>query len=127
MEQKLKKRKMKKWMKVTIYIVGGLISLVLIAAIALNLFLSYSKPTISGEVVVSILDGDVTVVRDEEGVPHIQASSDADLYRAQGYVQAQDRLFQMDLSRRQASGRLSEVVGEAAVPTDKFFRTFSLR
>ena len=102
MEQKLKKRKMKKWMKVTIYIVGGLISLVLIAAIALNLFLSYSKPTISGEVVVSILDGDVTVVRDEEGVPHIQASSDADLYRAQGYVQAQDRLFQMDLSRRQA-------------------------
>ena len=127
MEQKLKKRKMKKWMKVTIYIVGGLVAFALIAVIALNLFLSYSKPTISGEVVVSILDGDVTVVRDDEGVPHIDANSDADLYRAQGYVQAQDRLFQMDLSRRQASGMLSEVVGEAAIPTDKFFRTFSLR
>ena len=49
------------------------------------------------------------------------------LYRAQGFVQAQDRLFQMDLARRQASGRLSEVVGEAAVDTDKFFLTFSLR
>ena len=61
------------------------------------------------------------------GVPHIEAQSDADLYRAQGYVQAQDRLFQMDLASRQASGRLAEVVGEGAVDTDKFFRTFSLR
>src|SRR5690606_13516537 len=43
------------------------------------------------------------------------------------YVVAQDRLFQMDLSRRQASGRLAEAVGAAAVDTDKFFRTFSLR
>lgn len=42
-------------------------------------------------------------------------------------MQAQDRLFQMDLARRQASGRLAEVVGEAAVDTDKFFLTFSLR
>lgn len=60
-------------------------------------------------------------------MPHIEAQSDADLYRAQGYVQAQDRLFQMDLARRQASGRLAEVVGAAAVENDKFFRTFSLR
>ena len=127
MEQKIKKRKMKKWMKVTLYIVGGLFTLICIAVIALNLFLSYSKPTISGEVALAILDEDVTVVRDDEGIPHIEANSDADLYRAQGYVQAQDRLFQMDLSRRQASGRLSEVVGDAAVSTDKFFRTFSLR
>ena len=55
------------------------------------------------------------------------AKTDADLYRAQGYVQAQDRLFQMDLARRQASGRLSEIIGEATVNTDKHFRTFSLR
>ena len=50
-----------------------------------------------------------------------------DLYFSQGYVQAQDRLFQMDLSRRQASGMLSEVVGEAAVDRDKLFRTLGLR
>ena len=49
------------------------------------------------------------------------------MYRAQGYVQAQDRLFQMDLARRQASGRLSEIIGEATINTDKHFRTFSLR
>ncbi|RKJ34390.1 penicillin acylase family protein, partial [Butyricicoccus sp. 1XD8-22] len=52
---------------------------------------------------------------------------EADLYRAQGYVQAQDRLFQMDLARRQASGTLAEVVGETAIESDKLFRTFSLR
>src|SRR5699024_6509451 len=85
------------------------------------------KPKIDGETIVQVLDEEVIVTRDQEGVPHIEAQSDADLYRAQGYVQAQDRLFQMDLSRRQASGRLAEVVGEAAVDTDKHFRTFSLR
>ncbi len=70
---------------------------------------------------------DVTVTIDDKGVPHILAETDADLYRAQGYVQAQDRLFQMDLARRQASGRLSEVIGEATINTDKHFLTFSLR
>ena len=117
----------RKWIKVVLYVFGGILALALIAVIGLNLFLSYSKPKISGEVIVNTLDEDVTVTRDDMGVPHIEAQSDADLYRAQGYVQAQDRLFQMDLSRRQASGRLSEVVGDGAVRTDKFFRTFSLR
>ena len=86
-----------------------------------------SKPIIDGELAVSILDKDVTVTRDDKGVPHIFAKTDADLYRAQGFVQAQDRLFQMDLARRQASGRLSEIIGEATINTDKHFRTFSLR
>lgn len=120
-------RKKKKWLKFSLYGVGAIVFLLLLAVIGLNLFLSYSKPKIDGEVLLTILEKDVTVVRDDMGVPHITAQSDADLYRAQGYVQAQDRLFQMDLSRRQASGRLAEVVGEAAVNTDKFFRTFSLR
>lgn len=120
-------RKGSKWIKIALYVFGGILALILIAIIGLNLFLAYSKPKVSGEVIVNIFDKDVTVTRDEMGVPHIEATSDADLYRAQGYVQAQDRLFQMDLSRRQASGRLSEVVGKGALRTDKFFRTFSLR
>ena len=69
----------------------------------------------------------VTVVRDSSGVPHIKAENEHDLYLAQGYIQAQDRLFQMDLSRRQASGRLSEVIGEKTVKNDKYFRTLGLR
>lgn len=116
-----------KWTKRLLWLFGGLVGLVVIAVIGFNLYIGKSKPQIKGEAVVSVLDEPVTVTRDERGVPHIEAKSDADLYRAQGYVQAQDRLFQMDLARRQASGRLAEIVGEAAVENDKFFRTFSLR
>lgn len=73
------------------------------------------------------LKEEVTVTRDESGVPHIQAETLQDLYTAQGYIQAQDRLFQMELARRQASGTLSEVIGEASVNNDKYFRTLGLR
>ncbi|MCP8968123.1 penicillin acylase family protein [Ectobacillus ponti] len=90
-------------------------------------YLKRSLPDISGETHVMGLQGAVTVTRDGRGVPHIEAQSEQDLYMAQGYVTAQDRLFQMDLSRRQASGRLSEVVGKKAIERDKFFRAFGLR
>ncbi|MBX4341045.1 penicillin acylase family protein, partial [Mycobacterium tuberculosis] len=59
--------------------------------------------------------------------PHIEAESMKDLFMAQGFVPAQDRMFQMDLSRRQASGKLSEVIGEKTLTRDKFFRTLGLR
>ncbi|WP_416141190.1 penicillin acylase family protein [Lysinibacillus capsici] len=115
------------WKKWLIVIAGIIAALALVAFIGFTWFMNKSKPVIDGELAVTILDQDVTVTRDEKGVPHIFAKTDADLYRAQGYVQAQDRLFQMDLARRQASGRLSEIIGEATVNTDKHFRTFSLR
>lgn len=115
------------WKKWLIVIAGIIASLALVAFIGFTWFMNKSKPVIDGELAVTILDQDVTVTRDEKGVPHIFAKTDADLYRAQGYVQAQDRLFQMDLARRQASGRLSEIIGEATINTDKHFRTFSLR
>lgn len=118
---------MKKGWKITLWVLGVVVGLVVLAAIGANWFIGNSKPTIAGELTLPSIEEAVTVIRDEEGVPHIQAESDADLYRAQGYVQAQDRLFQMDLARRQASGRLAEVVGEAALSTDQFFLTFSLR
>ncbi|TDL80690.1 penicillin acylase family protein [Peribacillus frigoritolerans] len=95
--------------------------------IYVNLFTEKSLPQLNGEVNVRGLTDAAQVTRDKNGVPHIMAQSDKDLYIAQGYVQAQDRLFQMDLSRRQASGMLSEVVGEATVEKDKFFRTLGLR
>ncbi|MCM0625009.1 penicillin acylase family protein [Lysinibacillus sp. OL1_EC] len=120
------KRKLN-WKKWLIVIAGIIAALALVAFIGFTWFMNKSKPVIDGELAVTILDQDVTVTRDEKGVPHIFAKTDADLYRAQGYVQAQDRLFQMDLARRQASGRLSEIIGEATINTDKHFRTFSLR
>ena len=120
-------RKKNKLLRILLWVLGIIAGLAAIALIAFNFYMGSSKPVIEGELTVSVLEEDVEVVRDEDGVPHIEAQSDADLYRAQGYVQAQDRLFQMDLARRQASGRLAEVVGAGAVENDKFFRTFSLR
>ncbi len=120
-------KKMRKWTKVLLAVFGAILVLAIAALLIVNSYIGKSKPFIDGEVSAAFLDEDVTIVRDEFGVPHITAKSDADLYRAQGYVQAQDRLFQMDMARRQASGRLSEVVGGLAVGTDKKFRTFSLR
>jgi len=120
-------RRMGKLTKVLLSVFGTIIILAIAALIIVNIYIGKSKPFIDGVVSAAFLDEDVTIVRDEFGVPHITAESDADLYRTQGYVQAQDRLFQMDMARRQASGRLSEVVGEVAVETDKKFRTFSLR
>lgn len=66
------------------------------------------------------------IVRDRFGVPHIFARDAHDLFFLQGYVLAQDRLFQMDLYRRAAHGRLSEVLGEATLSADKLTRTLSL-
>ena len=105
----------------------ALLILIVIVGATLTYVLRRGLPQQEGTQKIPGLQAEVTVTRDEEGVPHIMAHSKRDLYLAQGYVQAQDRLFQMDLSRRQASGRLSEVFGEMALETDKVFRTLGLR
>jgi penicillin amidase len=66
----------------------------------------------------------VKITRDERGIPHIEAANDDDLYFAQGYATAQDRLWQMDLLRRTTRGELSEIFGRAALEADKLHRTY---
>lgn len=70
------------------------------------------------------LQGQVEVIRDKWGIPHIYADNDHDLFFAQGFVQAQDRLWQMEINRRTAKGTLSELFGELALDTDRTARTF---
>jgi len=82
-----------------------------------------SFPLIDGEIVLGSLDGRVDVYRDPIGVPHIYASTQHDLFFAQGYVHAQDRFWQMDFWRHQGAGRLSELLGSNLLETDKFLRT----
>ena len=84
-------------------------------------------PEIEGTEALPGLQQEVTVDRDEWGVPHIRATSLNDLLEAQGYVMAQDRLWQMDLLRRVASGQLSEIFGPAALQRDRQYRTLGLR
>ena len=79
-----------------------------------------------GSVGPSGLEGPARVVRDADGVAHVLADSRHDLFFLQGTVHAQDRLFQMDVRRRQADGTLAELLGPAALPTDVQLRTIGL-
>ncbi len=86
-----------------------------------------SFPMLSGEVDLPGLGADVTVYRDDAGIPQIVAETSADLFMAQGYVHAQDRFWEMDFRRHVTSGRLSELFGASQVDTDRFIRTLGWR
>ncbi len=93
-------------------------------------FISYvlrlSIPKTSGTLRFTGLKGKVEIVRDSWGVPHIFAQNNHDLFFALGFVHAQDRMWQMEFSRRVASGTLAEVLGEEALPVDRFMRRVGL-
>jgi penicillin amidase len=95
-------------------------------SLATFLWLERVVPPDNDSVVHPSLSAPVDVLFDAYGVPHIDAKSEADAYFALGYVQARDRLFQMELTRRVASGRLSEILGADFVRIDAFFRTLGL-
>jgi len=81
-------------------------------------------PQIDGTFRLAGLSAPVEIIRDRWGVPHIYAAHSHDLFFAQGFVHAQDRLWQMELNRRTAAGRLSEVFGAVALDTDRAVRAF---
>ena len=81
----------------------------------------------NGELVLRNLDGQVEVIRDQNGIPHIHAKSNRDAFRALGYIMASERLFQMEVSRRLAQGELAEIFGEKALATDQLFRNLGLK
>ncbi|MBK7131291.1 MAG: penicillin acylase family protein [Bacteroidales bacterium] len=83
-------------------------------------------PKYNGELKLAGLESDVTVFRDERGMPHIYAGNEHDLYFAVGYVMAQERLWFMDLIRRVTTGRLAEVMGADLAETDKFLRCLEM-
>jgi penicillin G amidase len=86
-----------------------------------------SFPNLSGSLLVPGLKGPVDVFRDSYGVPHIYADNPEDLFEAQGYVQAQDRFYEMDFRRHVAAGRLAELYGASQVEVDAYIRTLSWR
>ena len=102
--------------------------LVLVAIVVAGgyLWLRSSLPQTDGMIAVRGVNAAVTIARDAHGIPTIKAESDTDAAFGLGYVEAQDRLFQMDLMRHAGAGRLSEWFGEAALDTDKSMRTLGL-
>lgn len=101
----------------------ALIILIIIIVIFLSLYayLQFTKPNCEGEATLKNISKPTTVYFDEYGVPHIYADNQKDAMTTLGYVHAQDRLWQMELMRRIAPGRLSEIFGTPALKTDMFF------
>ncbi len=113
-------------MGITVVVLLVLVALPSLAAGGVIFFLRRFLPKTQGTLAVPGLQGRVEIIRDRWAVPHIYADSADDLFFAQGYVHAQDRLWQMEFQRRLAAGRLSEVVGEATVEYDRIFRTLGI-
>ncbi|WP_433413642.1 penicillin acylase family protein [Microtetraspora malaysiensis] len=86
-----------------------------------------SFPQVNGEIRLPGLAADVSVLRDRYGVPQIYADTSADLFKAQGYVHAQDRFWEMDFRRKTTAGRLSELFGSSTLDIDKVVRTLGWR
>lgn len=102
-------------------------SVVCMTAAVFTLALTESLPRRSGQAAVPGLDGSVTIELDAHAIPRIRAATIEDAYRAQGFMHAQERFFQMDLSRRSVAGELAELVGPAALPLDRERRVFQFR
>ena len=107
-----------------------LIAVLLVALGVLGWFYSIARsalPQLDGNVEIPGLSARVTVIRDGHGVPTIEAANLDDLFFAQGYVTAQDRLWQMDMMRRFAAGEVSEILGDAFLKHDREQRILGLR
>ncbi len=101
---------------------------ILAGAVAYAYYIAHAAlPQLDGRLQIAGLSAPVTVTRDSHGVPTIEAASLEDLFFAQGYVTAQDRLWQMDIMRRYGSGELSEILGEDTLKLDREQRILGLR
>ncbi|MEE8378125.1 MAG: penicillin acylase family protein [Candidatus Aminicenantaceae bacterium] len=102
---------------------------VFVAGLVFFLFLHFhiSKPKIEGEASMQGLHEQVRIVTDEWGVPHIFAANEEDLFFATGFIHAKERMWQMDLTRRAGFGRLSEILGKAALNQDKILRNYGMK
>src|SRR5437867_3966929 len=100
----------------------------MLRALALSLLLGISPAVLADtpQRLAGLQDA-ARITIDDEGISHVRATNEHDLYFMQGWVHARDRLFQMDYNRRLASGTLAELVGTAALPSDVQLRTIGLR
>lgn len=117
---------MSKAKKILLFSLSGVLALGVVASGGSYWFVRNALAKTDGELILDV-SKPVSVVRDDYGIPHIYASNERDVMFAQGYVHAQDRLWQMELARRSVSGTLAEVFGEALLPQDRFNRTIGFR
>jgi len=114
-------------LKVVTWVAGVLVVVLVVGFLTVVWTIHRSFPQTSGTIDVAGLEHPVTVMRDAAGIPQIYADTSSDLFFAQGYVQAQDRFFEMDFRRHLTSGTLSAMFGRTALKTDMFVRTLGWR
>ncbi|NBC31961.1 MAG: penicillin acylase family protein [Alphaproteobacteria bacterium] len=107
----------------------GLLLLIVLSVVGSGVFLVWLQtglPPRAGSAAIAGLSAPVRIIRDDQGIPHIFADTEADAYTALGYVHAQDRLFQMDAQRMLGAGRSAEVIGDSVLRVDRFMRTLGV-
>jgi len=124
-------RRKRRWPRILLWSCTSLLVILLLCVGAGVLWLRSvavgALPQLDGEVHLAGLSAPVTIRRDAHGVPHIEAATQDDLFVAQGYTTAQDRLWQMDSIRRSANGELAEVLGPGLLQHDKVQRVLQIR
>jgi penicillin amidase len=128
--EKLRRARKRRWPRILLWTTGSLLALLVLAVGAFVLWLRSATqaalPALDGDAHLAGLSAPVTVRRDAHGVPHIDAATQADLFMAQGYVTAQDRLWQMDAFRRNSEGELAEVMGASLLKHDESQRVLQI-
>lgn len=126
-----RRRSRRRWLRILLWASVGLLIFFVLAAAAGTLWLRSAArtalPMLDGTIQLPGLSAPVLVRRDTHGIPHIQAASQSDLFFAQGYVTAQDRLWQMDMLRRSGSGTLAAILGPTLIHHDVAQRVLELR
>ncbi len=120
-------RGLPRWARWSTYVVGVLVLTLIGGSIFAVNWVRRPYPQVEGTIEVPGLAGSVEVLRDDAGIPHVYADTSTDLFFAQGYVQAQDRFYEMDVKRHITAGRLSEMFGPDTLETDKVVRTMGWR
>ena len=116
----MKSKKLKKALVITGCVI---VALVILSVAAFQVFFRLPHPSYSGTLTVDGLKAPVEVRTDDHGVPHLFAKNEEDLFFAQGFITARERMFQMDLTRLAGRGELSTLFGESQLKTDKYFKT----
>lgn len=121
------KPRRRRWLRILNLFLSLILSIIVVLAVGATLVVRSAFPQTSGTIHLAGPYGTITITRDLYGVPHIFANDDHDAFFAQGYVTAQDRLWQMEFNRRVAAGRLSEILGPSTADADAFLRTLGLK
>ena len=113
-------------MKKIIYFFIGLFTLLLIVLVSVYFYISKTATNYNFTLSSDDVTSEVKIIFDDNAVPHIYADNETDAMFALGYVQASERLWQMDLIRHVGAGELSELFGESMIDNDKFLRSLGI-